>query len=112
MPSVFRDRKRSLLSATNSAGCKQPFVKLAISEYKTHNNLSPPYLKKISTTITNVHSYNLRNSESNCYIARPKTEFGKGRLHYRGSVLWNRIPSEMRNLSSLREFKIFFHGKE
>ena len=64
---------------------------LAICMYKVPNNLSPSYLKQIFTDTTNVLAYNLRNSELNYYIPRPRTEFGKGSLQYRGSVLWNRI---------------------
>ena len=32
-------------------------------------------------------------------------EYGKGSIHYRASVLWNKISSEIRNLSSLKLFK-------
>ena len=60
---------------------------LAVLMYKIHNNLSPLYLKQIFNNISTVHTYNLRNSESNYYIPRPRTEYGKGSLHYRGSVL-------------------------
>ena len=53
---------------------------LAICIYKEHNNLSPSYLKQIFTDAANVLAYNLRNSELNYYIPRPRTEFGKGSL--------------------------------
>ena len=65
---------------------------LALLMYKIHNNLSPLYLKQIFYYISTVHTHNLRNSESDYYIHRPRTEYAKGSLHYRGSVLWNRIP--------------------
>ena len=32
-------------------------------------------------------------------------------VQYRGSVLWNKIPSEIRNLSSLKQFKTSLNGK-
>ena len=55
---------------------------LATCIYKEHmyNNLSPSYLKQIFTDTANVLTYNLRNSELNYYIPRPRTEFGKGSL--------------------------------
>ena len=56
--------------------------------------------------------HNLRNSELNYYVPRPRTESAKGSLHYRGSVLWNKIPSEIRKLPSLNVFKTSFHGKD
>ena len=56
-------------------------------------------------------SLNLRNSELN-YVPRPRTVSAKGSLHYRGSVLWNKIPSENRKLPNLNVFKPSFHGKD
>ena len=85
---------------------------LAVTMYKIHNNLSPSYLRGIFTNTSNVHLHNLRNSEINYYVPRPRTESGKGSLHYRGSVLWNKIPSEIRKLSSLNAFKTSFDGKD
>ena len=77
---------------------------LAVTMYKIHNNLSLSYLMRIFTNTSNVHSHNLRNSELNYYVPRPRTD-AKGSLHYRGSVLWNKIPSEIRKLPSLNVFK-------
>ena len=77
---------------------------LAVTMHKIHNNVSPSYLMRIFTNTSNVHSHNLRNSELNYYVPRPRTESAKGSLHYRGSVLWNKIPSEIRKLPSLNVF--------
>ena len=84
---------------------------LAVTMYKIHNDLSPSYLRRIFTNISNVHSHNLRNSELN-YVPRPRIEYAKGSLLYRGSVLWNKIPSEIRSLARLNVFKTSFHGKD
>ena len=78
--------------------------------YKIHNNLSLSYLRWIFTS--NVHLHNLRNPELNYYVPTPRTESAKWSLRYRGSVLWNKIPSEMRKLSSLNVFKTSVHGKD
>ena len=85
---------------------------VTMTMYKIHNNLSPSYLRRIFTNTSNVHSHNLRNSELNYYVPRPRTESAKGSLHYRGSVLWNKIPSEIRKLPSLNVFKTSIHGKD
>ena len=79
--------------------------------YKIHNDFSRSYLRLIFTNTSNVHSHNLRNSELNYYVPRPRTESAKGSLHYRGSVLWNKVPSEIKNLSSINVFKLHFMGK-
>ena len=85
---------------------------LAVTMYKIYNDLSPSYLRQIFTNTSNVHSHNLRNYELNYYVLKPRTESAKWNLHYRGSVLWNKIPSEIRNLPSLNVFKTSFHGKD
>ena len=85
---------------------------LAMIMYKIHNNLSPSYLRQIFTNTSNVHAHNLRNSEINCYVPKPRTEYAKGSLHYRGSVMWNKIPSEIRHMPSLKVFKISLNGKD
>ena len=64
---------------------------LAVTMYKIHNDLSLSHLRRIFTNTSNVHSHNLRNSEVNYYVPRPRTESAKGSLHYSGSVLWNKI---------------------
>ena len=80
---------------------------VAVTMYKIHNNLSPLYLRWIFTNTSNVQSHNLRKSELNYYVPRPRTESAKGSLHYRGSVLWNKIPSDIRNLPSLNIITYF-----
>ena len=85
---------------------------LAVTMYKIHNYLSPSYLRRIFTNTSNVQSHNLRNSELNYYVRRPRMESAKGSLHCRGSVLWNKIPSEIRNLPSLNVFKTSFRGRD
>ena len=85
---------------------------LAMIMYKILNNLSPSYLRRIFTNASNVHAHNLRNSEINCYVPNPRTEYAKGSLHCRESVLWNKIPSEIGHLSSLKLFKTSLNGKD
>jgi len=68
---------------------------LVIIISKSHNNLSPSYLRQIITSTLNVHAHNLRNSEIN-YSVCPQTKNWKAKdslQHYRGSVLWNKIRS-------------------
>ena len=59
---------------------------LAVAIYKIHNNLSPSYLRRIFTNTSNVHPHNLRNSELNYYVPKPRTESAKGSLHYRSRI--------------------------
>ena len=79
---------------------------LAVTMYKIHNNLSPSYLRRIFTNTSNVHSHNLRNSELNYYVPRPRTESAIGSLHYRGSVEAN--PQQENNFVFLSLFHSIF----
>ena len=85
---------------------------LTMIMYKIHNNLSPSYRRRIFTNTSIVHAHNLRNSEINRYVPRPRAEYAKGSLHYRGSVMRNKIPREIRHLSSLKLFKTSLNGKD
>ena len=111
--SNYNVRSRVLL---DELGCERleylRLKQLAVTMYKIYNNLSPSYLTRIFTNTSNVHSHNLRNSELNYYVPRPRTESAKGSLHYRGSVLWNKIPSEIKKLPSLNVFKTSLHGND
>ena len=40
----------------------QRLKQLTVDMYKVCNKLSPPYLCQISTNVSSIHSYNLRNS--------------------------------------------------
>ena len=80
--------------------------------FKIYNNFSPLYLKKIFSNTSSVYSYDLRNSEINLHIPRYKSEKGKCNLHYRGSVLWNKIPAEVRHQANLNAFKLSLSNKE
>ena len=50
-------------------------------------------------------SYNLRENEYKLAVPQPRTEFYKRSLSYSGSVLWNSLPLEVRQLTSPSIFK-------
>ena len=75
--------------------------------YKISHDISPPCLRDIFQNVSDVHSYDLRNSSMNLYIPKPNLETGKHSLHYRGSVLWHKIPAEARQQESLVLLKSF-----
>ena len=47
-----------------------------------------------------VHSQNLRESSNNIFIPKRRTEAGKRAFSYRGAVLWNSLPSDLKNRQS------------
>ena len=52
-----------------------------------------------------VHSQNLRESSNNIFIPRRRTEAGKRAFSYRGAVLSNSLPSDLKNQPNLKSFK-------
>jgi hypothetical protein len=69
--------------------------------YKTMNGRTPDYLTKMFDSITSINSHNLRYSNYNTFVPRPNTEAGKSSYSYRGAVLWNSLPIDIRNKPSL-----------
>ena len=78
---------------------------LAVFLFKALHNLSPTCLNSIFRTTSSVHSHNLRNSKHNLFVPRPSTEAGKRSFRYRGSVLWNSLPSSAKTQPTLSSFK-------
>ena len=76
--------------------------------YKIAHDISPPYRRNIFVNVSDVHSSNIRNSSFTLYVPKPKLEIGKDSLHYRGSVLWNKLPIEAREEVSLDLFKAYY----
>ena len=71
--SYYEARSRVLLDELGWERLENVRLKqLAVIVYKTHNDLSPSYLRRIFTNTSNVHSHNLRNSELKYCIPRPK----------------------------------------
>ena len=72
--------------------------------YKCVNNLVPNYLDNIFKINSEVHSHNTRNCK-NLHINKTGNDSGMRKFGYRGSVIWNRIPTEIKDSNSLGTFK-------
>ena len=72
--------------------------------YKIINGLAPQRLCEIFNHVNEIHNYNLRGSLAKIYIPKQKTEFLKNSFGYSGAKLWNQIPEEICNSSSLNWF--------
>ena len=59
---------------------------------------------------SSVHSHNLRSSSRNLFVPRPLTESGKRSFQYRGAVLWNSLPTEVKKKSTLNSFRAQCHS--
>ena len=84
---------------------KQRLINKATMVYKSLNGLAPNYLRSKFTYRSNVSSYSLRGTNDNLTIPLPHTNFMKNSFSYSGSVLWNSLPIELRQVNSLDAFR-------
>ena len=75
--------------------------------YKLLNDHTAPNLKDLfrKKYKTRQSAFNLRNSETDSMLAKPKTEFLKRTFGYRGATLWNNLPQELKLAESISSFK-------
>ena len=78
----------------------QRAVSKAIMMHSIVNNISPEYLTSRFVRRCGLTSYNLRENEYKLAVPQPRTEFYKRSLSYSGSVLWNSLSLEVRQLTS------------
>ena len=76
---------------------------LAISVFKTLNNLYPESLNVFKPT-SRVHTYNVRGASNNVFVPRPRTQAAKRAFSYMGAVMRNGLENVLKdeiNLKSL-----------
>jgi hypothetical protein len=73
--------------------------------FKSLNNLAPEYLCSKFTNRNNITPYILRDSVSKLAAPLPRTNYLKNSFSYSGAVLWNSLPSNIRQAESLIEFR-------
>ena len=70
---------------------------------KSLHGLAPEYLSsKFERRET---PYNLRDSENKLKVHLPCTNYCKNNLSFSGAILWNSLPSDVREAESLSQFK-------
>ena len=77
---------------------------LGIFMYKAANNKLPDSMSSKLTRIQNIHKHNLRNQNS-YYIQNIRTNSRKCTINYSGPVFWNALPSKLKQLVSINQFK-------
>ena len=79
---------------------------IGILMYKFVHNLLPPSVSSMFTLVRNSHSYQTRSSVTNdIALPLPHSEMYKRMLSFNDPKVWNSVPHEMRNSSSLDQFK-------
>ena len=67
----------------------------AVMMFKILNDLTPDCL-------LDLFEYNLRDSENDLFVPKPRTNYAKRSFSYSGAVLWHELPQNMRALCSLK----------
>ncbi len=75
--------------------------------YKITHELAPKRLIDLFQGTPSSYYYNMRGSSTKLFLPKPKTEYLKKSLSYRGANLWNSLPDEARNKHSLASFNSY-----
>ena len=62
-------------------------------------NMGPPRLTSLS------RGYDLRDSDTDLKLPKPRTNFLKRSFKYSASALWNNLPIDAKNATTMNEFK-------
>ena len=74
--------------------------------YKTLHGMTPDYLRSRFVYRDDVSAYRLRNTEKKkLVLPQPRTDYLKKSFSYSGAQLWNNLPIDLRQASSLADFK-------
>ena len=75
----------------------------SILMYQTLHGMTPDYLRFVFRD--NVSAYRLRNTENKLVLPQPRTDYLMRSFLYSGTQLWNNLPVDLRQASSLTDFK-------
>ena len=74
--------------------------------YKVLNGISAPCLRENLERLTSLsRGYDLRDSETDLKLPKPRTNFLKRSFKYSASALWNNLPIDAKNATTMNEFK-------
>ena len=79
-------------------------IQKALMVFKSLNCLVPEYLMSKFVT-RSVSNYALRDSANRLVVPFPRTNYMKNSFSYSGTTLWNSLPCNIRQSSSLNQFK-------
>ena len=78
----------------------------AVFTYKALNNMTPEYINKLLTPMSQTHSLNLRSGETGAlYVPFSRTVLYSGAFSCSVPRLWNSLPQAVQNSESLNAFK-------
>ena len=76
----------------------------AIVMYKIVHGLAPAYLSDMFTLSSSLNDYNLRQSKLKLKLPNNRTEYYNLSFAFTGAKLWNSLPDEVKEESTLKRF--------
>ena len=76
-----------------------------IMVFKSFTNLVPQYLHNLFTRMSQLPSVNLRNTTTDLKLPRKNSKSGQKGFSFRGAKLWNGLPVESEQVTSLNASK-------
>ena len=67
--------------------------------------MTSDYLRSSFVARDNLNSYHLKKTENTLVLPQPRTDYLKKSFSYSGAQLWNSLPIELRQVTSLNDFK-------
>jgi len=83
----------------------QRLERKCVQMYKKLNGMTPDCLRSRFVYLDNVNVYRLRNTENKLVLPQPRTDYLKRSFSYSGAQLWNNLPVDLRQATSLTDFK-------
>ena len=77
-------------------------LSISVFAYECQNNIAPLYFVNFFTQTTDVHSYDTVEISLSC---KNTLQYGLRSIRLHGAKIWNSIPPEIRDASSVRNFK-------
>ena len=90
---------RILMSASYDSNLDDLFRALGL------HGMTPDYLRSRFVHRGNASAYRLRNTENELVLPQPRTDYLKKSFLCSGAQLWNNLPVDLRQASSLTDFK-------
>ena len=79
---------------------------LILLVHKCLTESAPDYLKDMFNYVHNLHACGTRSSSNlHLYHNKVRTEAGKRTFHYRGTTVWNSLPSHLKSINNSDVFK-------
>ncbi len=76
------------------------YIKLKMV-HKIINNRAPCYFNVLLSRVNEQHCYRSRQSLMDITLCRFKTMYGRRSFRYSGALLWNKLPLDIKDISSM-----------